>query len=249
MNPAGDGPSRRPPGPAPPPAAAAADGIAKSPTDPPDLRVWMADDRTPSRAAAPGSAAGDAGNVPGSGFTSARPTAGPVGGGVASMDSTAGPGSGVGEGERARAYGFALRLTGDRHRAEDIAQETIMRLLRVGSVPRPAYLYRVVLNLVRSEARTAAVRRRSGADPASLPDPRAADPLGAMVSAETRDAVWHALGRMPEREREALLLRFGEGASCPDIAEALDTTPNGVSCLLHRAKERLRSLLAERSRP
>lgn len=151
--------------------------------------------------------------------------------------------------DRDRVFRFVLRLTGDGHRAEDIAQETMMRVLRAGVAPSPAYLFKVARNLLRDEARMAAVRRRGPVDPGSLADPRASEPLPAMVREEQRDLVWNALGTLPEKERTALVLRFGEGASCSAIGDVLDLTPNAVSCLLHRAKEHLRAAVPPGRRP
>ena len=44
-----------------------------------------------------------------------------------------------------------------------------------------------------------------------------------------------------------LLLRFAEGMTCSEIARVTGASPNAVSCLIHRGKERMRELLAPRS--
>jgi RNA polymerase sigma-70 factor (ECF subfamily) len=148
---------------------------------------------------------------------------------------------------RGRIRAFAFRLTGDPELSEDVAQETVARVLARGAPTDVPYLLRVALNLVRSSYRKAA-RRRTAAEPLDrVADPRALDPLQRMVSEEERARVWEALGRLPERERTALVLRFGEGLACSDVARVLEVTPNAVSCLLHRGKERMREILAPRS--
>ena len=68
-----------------------------------------------------------------------------------------------------------------------------------------------------------------------------------MAAAEEKARFWERLGHLPEKERTALVLRFAEGLTCAEIARVFGSTPNAVSCLLHRGKERARSLLAERS--
>jgi RNA polymerase sigma factor (sigma-70 family) len=153
----------------------------------------------------------------------------------------------VGEEVRARIRNFAHRLTGDPHGAEDVAQETLARVLAPGTPRDLPYLFAIALNVVRSEARTAARRPRAALPVESVADARAEDPLSRLVAEEERVRLWSCLGRLPEKERHALLLRFSEGLTCAEVARTLGSTPNAVSCLLHRGKERLRSLLAPRS--
>jgi RNA polymerase sigma factor (sigma-70 family) len=148
---------------------------------------------------------------------------------------------------RGRIRNFALRLTGDPHQAEDVAQETLARALVPGTPGDLPYLVSIALNLVRSEARRTARRRPSATPVEEVADPRAAGPLAGLVAREERARFWSAVGTIPEKERHALLLRYAEGMTCADVARTLGTTPNAVSCLLHRGKERLRTLLAPRS--
>ena len=160
------------------------------------------------------------------------------------------PGTTAGEEEiRRRIRNFALRLTGDPHQAEDVAQETLARALVPGTPRELPYLFSIALNLVRSDARRSARRRADPRPVESVADPRSTDPLARMVAEEERARFWAAVGRIPERERHALLLRFSEGLTCAEVAGTLGMTPNAVSCLLHRGKERLRALLAPRSQP
>jgi RNA polymerase sigma-70 factor (ECF subfamily) len=145
---------------------------------------------------------------------------------------------------RSRVRNFAFRLTGDAHLAEDVAQETLVRALREGTPRDLPWLLRVALNLVRDDARRAAVRRATASPVDRVADPRTPEPYQVLAAEEERLRVWRALGRLPERERTAMLLRFGEGLPCADVAEVLGMTGNAVSCLLHRGKERMRGLLA-----
>ena len=148
---------------------------------------------------------------------------------------------------RRRVRTFALRLTGDPHHADDVAQETLARALRPGTPRELPYLFSIALNIVRSDARRAATRRTAPVPVETVADPRSDDPLARLVAEEERARFWAVLGKVPERERNALLLRFGEGLSCAEIARTLEITPNAVSCLLHRGKDRLRSMLSPRS--
>jgi RNA polymerase sigma-70 factor (ECF subfamily) len=145
---------------------------------------------------------------------------------------------------RRRVRGFAYRLTGDGHLADDVAQETLARALASGAPRDLPWLFAVALNVVRTEARRASRRRVAPVPVDAVVDPRGTDPLSRMVAEEERMEFWSRVGRLPDREREALLLRFGEGFTCAQIAATLGTTPNSVSCLLHRGKEHLRALLS-----
>ena len=146
---------------------------------------------------------------------------------------------------RQRLRGWALRLTGDRELAEDAAQEAVVRVLAGGEPRDLPYLFRVVLNIVRNEARRYARRRTGGLpEPDRVADSREPGPLQRVLADERDARLWTALGEIPERERTVLLLRFAEGLSCAEIARVEGTSPNAVSCLIQRGKERMRSILA-----
>lgn len=151
---------------------------------------------------------------------------------------------------RDRVCRFALRLTGDHHLAEDVAQETVARVLREG-VPRDLpYLFRIALNLVRTEARGRARRRLDrGARVDRVADRRTPGPLETLETKEEKERFWKALGHLPERERSALVLRHGEGLTCAEIALVFGTTSNAVSCLLRRGKDRLLAIHAPGREP
>lgn len=145
---------------------------------------------------------------------------------------------------RRRVRGFVLRLTGDADFAEDAAQETLVRVLAGGAPRDLPFALRVALNLVRSEFRRVRRRRAAPTEIDRVADPRGTEPAEAAAAAEDRSRFWERFGHLPEKERTALVLRFAEGLSCAEIARVFGMTPNAVSCLLHRGKERARALLA-----
>lgn len=75
-------------------------------------------------------------------------------------------------------------------------------------------------------------------------DPRQPDPLGWLLAAERRELVRMALGRLPGRDVEILLLKYAEDWSYREIAEHLGLSESAVQARLHRARARLRSELA-----
>jgi RNA polymerase sigma factor (sigma-70 family) len=75
-------------------------------------------------------------------------------------------------------------------------------------------------------------------------DSQPLDPLGWLVAEERRALVRVALGRVPKRDAEILLLKYTEDWSYRDIAEHLGTSESAIQARLHRARARLRSELA-----
>lgn len=146
-----------------------------------------------------------------------------------------------------RAFAHAFRVLGDRAEAEDVTQEAMLRLWKqapnwdAGRAQAATWLYRVVANLCFDRLR--------GQRPETLDEVDApADPAQAI---ETRlqdraryDALQEALLRLPERQRQAVVLRHIEGLANPDIAEILDVGVEAVESLTARGKRALTADLA-----
>ncbi len=131
------------------------------------------------------------------------------------------------------------RRTGDRDRAEDLAQEVFVRALETPPVnPRP-WLFAVALNLARDDGRRATRQgRRLEALRVETAGAAAPAPDVELERHEKADAVRAALGRLADRDREALLLK-AEGFSYTEIATALGLAPGAVGTTLARARRRL----------
>ena len=80
--------------------------------------------------------------------------------------------------------------------------------------------------------------RPAGAAPAQ------SEPLGWLLAEERRELVRTALGRLPRRDAELLLLKYGEDWSYRDLTEHLGISQTTLQTRLHRARERLRRELA-----
>lgn len=148
-----------------------------------------------------------------------------------------------------RVQRFLDRLSGDPVLAADIAQDTFVRLYRRGAPPdQPAsWLITVALNLLRNTRSTESRRRRlltASRGEAVLADP-ARGPDDTAEAGDERRRVRAALARLPERERQLLLLR-GEGYRYHELAAALDLNPASVGVLLARAKRAFRAAYEER---
>jgi RNA polymerase sigma-70 factor (ECF subfamily) len=75
-------------------------------------------------------------------------------------------------------------------------------------------------------------------------DSRTSDPLDWLLADERRKLVRTALERLPARDAEILLLKYGEDWSYHDIADHLGIGHSAVEARLHRARQRLRTELA-----
>lgn len=143
-----------------------------------------------------------------------------------------------------RLFRFLDRQCGDPDLAEDVVEGAFLRLYRRGSLPdQPeAWLVTVAMNLFRN-ARSGRSRRRRlltvergervAGDPAPSPEETA-------QASEARARVRAALERLPERERQLLLLR-AEGYAYREIACALALNEASVGTLLARAKVAFRA--------
>ena len=130
------------------------------------------------------------------------------------------------------------RLSGDPDLAADLTQEAFVRLYRRGSLPdhTDRWLVTVALNLFRNErSKTRRRERLRAAFPGELSPASPMSPADRVDSRRTRAEVRGALDRLPERERELLLLR-AEGYSYRDLAAVLELNEASVGTLLARAK-------------
>jgi RNA polymerase sigma factor (sigma-70 family) len=75
-------------------------------------------------------------------------------------------------------------------------------------------------------------------------DDREADPLGWLLAEERRQLIRNALGRVPKRDAEILLLKYTEDWSYQELADRLGISQGAVQSRLHRARSRLRRELA-----
>ncbi|HEY4027985.1 MAG TPA: sigma-70 family RNA polymerase sigma factor, partial [Candidatus Dormibacteraeota bacterium] len=145
--------------------------------------------------------------------------------------------------------GFFYRmLDGDRAQAEDLVQETFLRLLRQHTYaparPFKPWLYAVATNLARDHLRAA---RSWPAEPgddvlAALPDRAPGPDQRAVAAAETR-RVAAALARLGEDVRVTLVLRYANDLTLADIAAALEVPVGTVKSRLNAGTRRLRELL------
>ena len=134
---------------------------------------------------------------------------------------------------------FLHRKVWDADRAQDLAQETFVRVLKRAADNPRALLFTVAANLARDEAR-AAVRRKKHLELVKVETgSRAPADASERVEAQERDlAVRRALDSLSERDRDALLL-WDAGFSYPEIARQTGIAEGAVGTTLARARRKL----------
>jgi RNA polymerase sigma-70 factor (ECF subfamily) len=143
-----------------------------------------------------------------------------------------------------RVFTVAFRLVGDRHEAEDVAQEAYLRMYRGlpgfrGDSSFDTWMYRITANAAVTHIKR---RGRFGDvvdDPdmvVRVPDPGTADPVD-------RDEIQRALMALSVPQRTVLLMKDAYGFSCQEIADELGATEGAVKVRLHRARKRLKEIV------
>lgn len=138
---------------------------------------------------------------------------------------------------------YLLRSCGDLALADDLLQETFLRMLRSGfdgdnEDHRRRYLYRIATNLLRDHFR----RARPQTD--KVPE-RDESPVHD-EAIHLRSDIGGAMAEIGPRDRQMLWLAYAEGASHEEIAEVMQLRPASVRSMLFRARKRLAEVLRSR---
>jgi len=156
-----------------------------------------------------------------------------------------------------RVLNTVYRFLGDRHRAEDIAQDVFLRIYKAAGSYRPSaqfttWVYTITRNLCFNEMRrrsrqavslSRAARSSDDGSP-GLPDPGAEPPARGVAREELRQRVQQALAQLTPDQRMAVVLYRFQELSYEQVAAVMGSTVEAVKSLLHRARHRLRDQLA-----
>ncbi len=152
-------------------------------------------------------------------------------------------------------FRIAWKWCGDKADAEDVAQDVCIKLASAirsykGEAAFSSWLYRVTLNAVRDLQRARARRAEHATtfarDAAVLDgcgcgglEPVSGDPEEELEMRE----LWRTVRRLPDKQRDAVLLTYAEGLSHAEAARVMDCAESTVSWHVHEAKKQLKSLL------
>jgi RNA polymerase sigma-70 factor (ECF subfamily) len=158
---------------------------------------------------------------------------------------------------RAPLFTFLLRMLGDREKAEDLAQETFLRIVKGAQAWEhrarfQTWLFTIARNLCVDRARRDRFRRADSLD-AQGPDDepplvdsvpgREIDPARGAESARLRPLLMKALLSIPQEQREVFVLREQAGIPFREIAEILGVNENTAKSRMRYALEGLRKAL------
>lgn len=151
-----------------------------------------------------------------------------------------------------RLYAHAVRVLGEQSEAEDLVQETMLRLWkfapewRQGEAQVSTWAYRVLINLCTDRLRARVRKPQSSID--EINEPASAEPsaIDQMTVSERNRALQTALAELPDRQRQAVALRHLEGLSNPEIAEIMEIGVEAVESLTARGKRTLKAALMPR---
>ncbi|MBK8989607.1 MAG: RNA polymerase sigma factor [Chloroflexi bacterium] len=148
-------------------------------------------------------------------------------------------------------FGFLYRLTGgDRALAEDLIQETMVRLLRGmgsydGQRPFKPWLYQIGVNVARDYYKQAEMRHTTSDNGEIRLMTAPERPETAVIQQQTIQAAVTAVAHLPPHQREALMLRYVEELSLAEIADILDIPEGTVKSRLSLALKQLRAVMTE----
>lgn len=163
---------------------------------------------------------------------------------------------------RAPVYNFILRLVGHPARAEDVLQETWLKVVRGAQDWQPkarftTWVYTIARNLCVDAARKESYRQTESLDAPigadgegralgeQLPDGHGTSPDRGAYNNSVRPLIERALRSLPEEQREVFLLREYSGITFKEIAEVTGVPENTVKSRMRYALEGLRKKLAE----
>ena len=141
---------------------------------------------------------------------------------------------------------FAYRMLHDRAEAEDVAQETFLRLWKDAGRYEPrarvgTWLHRIAHNLCIDRLRRGRERPSDRLDE----QPSFEEPGALLDEKRTADAVLLALALLPERQRAAIVLVHHQGLGNIEAAEVMGVGIDALESLLARGRKALRERLAD----
>jgi RNA polymerase sigma-70 factor (ECF subfamily) len=150
---------------------------------------------------------------------------------------------------------YCFRFCGNLAVAEELAQETFLRMYRAASRYQPkarftTWLFKIATNVCLNELRkpdySQKVQSVSLDDPAGDSAIADADQFGADADYElneTQRIIHRAIMKLPEKQRAALMLRIEGEFSYKEIAKQMFCSENHVKILIFRARQQLKELL------
>ncbi|MBB6243192.1 RNA polymerase sigma-70 factor (ECF subfamily) [Rhodanobacter sp. MP1X3] len=154
---------------------------------------------------------------------------------------------------RGTLYRYLLRSLRDPHRTDELFQETWSRVINARASYQPqakfsTWLLQIAHNLIVDSLRRQkpmAVGDEAEAALSNVAMPEREQPEHALSNLERRRNLQHAIDRLPDEQREVILLRLEQELSLEEIASVTGTGRETVKSRLRYAMNRLREVLSE----
>jgi RNA polymerase sigma-70 factor (ECF subfamily) len=160
---------------------------------------------------------------------------------------------------KSRVITYCFRFCGNRAVAEELAQETFVRVYKAARRYRPkarfsTWLFKIATNVCLNELRRPVYRNRvesldriTDTETVGVPKPaanRQERPDAMLVHQEQQMLVRRAMEQLPEKQRAALLLRIEGEFSYEEIGQQINCSKNHVKTLIHRGRLHVKKALA-----
>lgn len=150
---------------------------------------------------------------------------------------------------------FLTRLLNNQAEAEEVAQETFLRVWQNAGSYQPKAKLSTWMHTIARNIAIDRLRKKSRSEEAFQIDdeldeaPASGRPSRLLAAKQQQASVQSALLQLPERQRAAIVLCHEQGLSNPEIAEILETSVEATESLLARARRRLRTFIEDQASP
>ena len=149
---------------------------------------------------------------------------------------------------RRQAYSIAYRFTQNHEEADDLTQETFVTAFRKlhtfrGEASFKTWLLRITTNLSINTKKSGRISKDSGAVPEDQPVAIEEPALDHLLDRERRATLRRAIGRLPPKQKETLLLKTYRQHTCEEVARIMGCSVGTVKANVFNAMKRLKQIL------
>lgn len=151
---------------------------------------------------------------------------------------------------RRQVYAVAYRITGNHEEADDLTQESFIRAYRNlgkfrGEASFKNWLLRITTNLSINVKKSGRVSKDVGGEPEDGQLGSEEEPGHSLIEAENRKALHQAIGQLPNKQRQALILKTYEEMTCEQVAEVMKCSVGTVKANVFNALKKLKTIMSQ----
>ncbi len=148
-------------------------------------------------------------------------------------------------------YAVAYRYTHNHEEADDLAQETFIKAYENlsgfrGEASLKTWLLRITTNLSINVKKSSRIAKDIGEEPAEFSHQQK-DSLHGLISKDDKDQLRRAIQRLPERQKEALLLKTYKDLTYEEVSSIMDCSVGTVKANIFHAMKKLKQMLGGES--